>query len=441
MSTMQGIAAQASEDTGKTPVRAVAAACIGNVLEWYDFSLYAYFAIYFASSFFNHADPGVQLVEAFLAFGLGYVIRPVGAFVLGNYGDRAGRKAVLMLTIMLMAGGTAIIALAPTYAVIGIGAPILIVIGRLLQGFSAGGELGGAAAFLVEHAPARKKGRYAAWLQASMGITNILSALVATIMTLVFDKAEISAWAWRLPFLLGLVILPVGLWLRRTLHETPEFEAEMARQHLEQKEHKMPAMQLLREYPKQLLMGTGICILWVVSVYTLIIFMPTHMQRAFGFTGTQAFQAMFIGNIFLVAGCVLSGWVSDHIGRLRVLLITALLLGICVLPLFQWLGASRSFVSLIIVEILLCGLVSFYSGVAPAALSEIFPTEVRTTGMALSYNLASGIFGSFAPAILTWIFNQTGSANGPAFYVMGSCLLSLLAIWMLHVYRDHHQAH
>ncbi len=428
------------ETVRQTPVRAVAAACIGNVLEWYDFSLYAYFAIYFASSFFNHADPGVQLVEAFLAFGLGYVIRPVGAVVLGNYGDRAGRKSVLMLTIMLMAGGTAIIAVAPTYAVIGIGAPILIVVGRLLQGFSAGGELGGAAAFLVEHAPAKKKGRYAAWLQASMGITNILAALVATCMTLIFDKAEISAWAWRIPFLLGLVILPVGLWLRRTLHETPEFEAEMKRQRLEQQNRKVPVFQLFREYPKQLLMGTGMCILWVVSVYSLIIFMPTHVQRAFGFNATQTFQAMFIGNLFMVGGCIMSGWISDHIGRIRVLLITALLLGACVLPLFHWLGESRSFATLVAVEVLLCILVSFYSGVAPAALSEIFPTEVRTSGMALSYNLASGIFGSFAPAILTWIFNQTKSTSAPALYVMGACALSLLAIWSLHIYRDHHQA-
>jgi MHS family proline/betaine transporter-like MFS transporter len=440
MNGQQTVITEAAETTRQTSTRAVAAACIGNVLEWYDFSLYAYFAIYFAGSFFNSADPGVQLVEAFLAFGLGYVIRPVGAVVLGSYGDRAGRKSVLMLTIMLMAGGTAIIALAPTYAVIGIGAPILIVIGRLLQGFSAGGELGGAAAFLVEHAPANKKGRYAAWLQASMGITNILSALVATCMTLIFDKAEISAWAWRIPFLLGLVILPIGLWLRRTLHETPEFEAEMKRQRLGNQERKIPVLQLLREYPKQLLMGTGMCILWVVSVYTLIIFMPTHMQRAFGFTGTEAFQAMFIGNIFLVVGCVLSGGLSDHVGRLRVLLITALLLGSCVLPLFQWLDESRSFVVLVLVEILLCSLVSFYSGVAPAALSEIFPTEVRTTGMALSYNLASGIFGSFAPAILTWIFNHTKSANGPAFYVIGASFFSLFAIGALYLYRDHHQA-
>ena len=160
----------------QTSVRAVTAACIGNIMEWYDFSMYDFYAMYIASNFFGSKDPGVQLVEAFMAFGLGYVIRPVGAVILGAYGDKKGRKPVLMLTIFLMAAGTGIIAFAPTYAVIGIGAPILIVIARMLQGFSAGGELGGAAAFLVEHAPAKKKGQYAAWLQASMGITNILAA-------------------------------------------------------------------------------------------------------------------------------------------------------------------------------------------------------------------------------------------------------------------------
>ena len=418
----------------QSSVRAVTAACIGNIMEWYDFSMYAFYAMYIASNFFGSKDPGVQLVEAFMAFGLGYVIRPVGAVILGAYGDRKGRKSVLLLTIFLMAAGTGIIAFAPTYAVIGIGAPILIVIARLLQGFSAGGELGGAAAFLVEHAPAKKKGQYAAWLQASMGITNILAALTALAMNHFFTKPELTEWAWRIPFILGLSILPVGLWLRRTLDETPEFEAEMQRQHAENVQKKAPFSLLLKNYSKELMMGTGICILWVVSVYVLIIYMPTHVQRAWKFAGTDAFLAMFCGNVFLIGGCVLSGAISDRIGRLRMLTITAALLAGCVLPIFMWIDASRSLATLITAEIILCILVSLYSGVAPAALSEIFKTEVRTSGMAISYNLASGVFGSFAPAILTWIFNTSGSLLSPAYYVMAAGGFSLAAIYSLHVY-------
>lgn len=416
------------KDLGRSAKRAVAAASIGNALEWYDFSIYAYFAIYFAGNFFNHADPGVQLIEAFLAFGLGYVIRPVGALVLGTYGDRMGRKRALMLTILLMAAGTLIIALAPTYAVIGIGAPILIVCGRLIQGFSAGGELGGAAAFLVEHAPPGKKGRYAAWLQASMGITNILSALVGTTMTLVYTKSEITEWAWRIPFLLGMVILPVGLWLRRTLDETPAFAAEMERQAREHRKLKTPILQILRDYPGRLLLGMGLSIFWVVSVYILIIFFPTHAQRAWHFEATQAFQASFVGNCLLIAGCVFSGALSDRFGRMRVLAVTAFLLMVGVLPALMWLDSSRSVLSLFVVQSLLCVLVSLYTGVTPAALSEVFPVGVRATGIAVAYNAASAIFGGFAPAILTWFHNKTGSPFGPAWYVMAAGAIGICAI-------------
>lgn len=415
-------------DIGRVGRRAVAAASIGNALEWYDFSIYAFFAIYFAGNFFNQTDPGVQLIEAFLAFGLGYVIRPLGALVLGTYGDRAGRKAALTLTISVMALGTLVIGVAPTYAAIGIGAPILIVCGRLLQGFSAGGEVGGAAAFLVEHAPANKKGKYASWLQASMGITNILAALVATCMTLAFTHDQIRDWAWRVPFLLGLAIVPVGLWLRRTLDETPVFQAEMERQRKEHRAQQLPLWQIVREYPKQLLMGTGLSILWVVSVYVLIIFLPTHAQRAWHFEGVQAFRASLIGNCLLVAGCVYAGALSDRFGRVRVLTVAALLLLVLVYPALLWLDASRSAVVLIVVQSGLCILVSLFTGVTPAALSELFPPQVRATGMSVAYNLASAIFGGFAPAILTWFYNRTASPFGPAWYVMGAALISLAAI-------------
>lgn len=425
------VAPHATPERVRVGRRAVAAASIGNALEWYDFSIYAFFAIYFANNFFNRADSGMRLIEAFLAFGLGYVIRPLGALVLGNYGDRAGRKAALTVTISIMAVGTLVIAVAPTYAAIGIGAPILIVCGRLLQGFSAGGEVGGAAAFLVEHAPAGKKGKYASWLQASMGITNILAALVATIITMSFTHEQIGDWAWRIPFLLGLSILPVGLWLRRTLHETPAFEAEMRRQQQETRTQRLPLLQVVRDYPRQLLAGVGLSILWVVSVYVLIIFLPTHAQRAWHFTGPQAFRASLIGNCLLVAGCVFAGALSDRFGRARVLTGAALLLLVSVYPALMWLDAMRTPAVLIIVQSLLCVLVSLFSGVAPSALSEVFPTHVRATGMSVAYNTASAVFGGFAPAILTWLYNETASPFGPAWYVMGAALIGLFALGRL----------
>jgi len=230
MTSGQSNGSQISEkQRNKSGRKAITAASIGNALEWYDFSVYAFFAVYIAQNFFNPNDDGAQLFEAFLAFGLGFVIRPLGALVIGAYGDRAGRKAALTLTIMTMAVGTAIIAFAPPYTAIGIGAPLLILCGRVLQGFSAGGEVGGAAAFLIEHAPENQKGRYASWLQASMGISNILAALVATAVTLTLSREQIGDWGWRIPFILGLSIAPIGLWMRKTLDETPLFVEEQAR--------------------------------------------------------------------------------------------------------------------------------------------------------------------------------------------------------------------
>jgi MHS family proline/betaine transporter-like MFS transporter len=409
--------------------RAVVAASIGNMLEWYDFTVYASFAIYIAHNFFPSNDPSIDLLKTFLAFGVGFVVRPVGAILIGLYGDRAGRKAALTLTILMMAGGTLIIAAAPVYAVIGFGAPVLLLAGRVLQGFSAGGEIGGAAAFLVENASPDKKGIYASWLQASMGMSNILGALVALSVTSLLAPEQVMAWGWRLPFAVGLLIAPVGLFLRKTLHETPAFEAEQARQKAETQPPESPLVRIFRDHWPQLLIGLGFSILWAVAVYTLMIFGPVYVQDAFHFTPPQAFRATFIGNFFLVAGCFVSGALSDRIGRRMMLTIGASLLLITVLPLYLWLQASPTPGTLIVVQTSFCLLVGSFVGVAPAALSELFPTGVRSTGMSLVYNTAITVFGGFAPALLTDITHRgTRLVLAPAWYVMAAALLALIAL-------------
>lgn len=411
--------------------RAVIAASTGNALEWYDFTVYALFAVYIGQNFFKNDNPTVQLMGSFMAFGLGYVARPLGALLLGSYGDRAGRKAALTMTIMLMALGTLLIAIAPPYAAIGIGAPLLIVCGRVLQGFSAGGEIGGATAFLVEHAPPEKKGQYASWLQASMGISNVLGAAVATIVTTMFTVDQIGEWAWRIPFILGLAIAPVGLWMRKTLDETPHFKLEEARMKKSGVEKKTPLLQVIRECPKQLMAGFGLSVLWAAGPYSLIIFMPIYVQKTMGFAGSQAFLAAFIGNFFLIGGCVFSGTLSDKLGRRAVLRIGAILLLVGVYPLMMWLQASHTTATLIIVQSMFCAMISMFVGVAPSALSEIFPTAVRSSGMSLSYNTAVTLLGGFAPAILTWITYTTGVAFAPALYVMAAAVVALIAISVL----------
>jgi MFS transporter, MHS family, proline/betaine transporter len=420
-------AADLRRDETRAGRRAVIAASVGNALEWYDFTVYALFAVYIAKNFFPGSDQTGELIKAFLAFGLGFVIRPLGAILLGVYADRAGRKAALTMTIMIMALGTLVIAAAPTYAAIGIGAPILLLAGRVLQGFSAGGEIGGAAAFLVEHAPPKQKGKYASWLQASMAISNIIGALVAFAVTSLLTQDQVGDWGWRIPFFLGLLIAPVGVWMRRTLEETPHFREEIERHHQASRAQRPPLTAVFTEFPRELIKGTGMCVLWTVSTYTLVIFMPIYVQRAFGIAGSHAFMAALIGNVFMVITCVLAGSLSDAIGRRRMLVGAAILLAVGAHPLLWLLQSSPTLPVVICVQSCFCIMAALFVGVAPAALSEIFPTRVRSTGMSLTYNAATTVFGGFAPAILTWL-SQNGGVFAPAWYVTAAAVCALAAL-------------
>jgi MHS family proline/betaine transporter-like MFS transporter len=413
----------------KGRTRAIVAAAIGNMLEWYDFTVYALFASYVGSNFFPpDVDPAVNRIKAFLFFGLAFVVRPLGAVLIGSYGDRAGRKASLTLTILLMALGTATIAFAPTYAAIGMGAPLLLLVGRVLQGFSAGGEVGGATAFLAENANGTDRGVITSWLEASMGMANILGALAAFSVTALLTTGQVQAWGWRIPFLFGLLILPAGLFLRRTLHETESFEAEIQRR-VAGAAPRSPFVELFTNHKRHLLIGLGVCVLWAVAVYVLIVFVPTYVQSAFGFTATQAFGASLVANVAFVFCCVLFGAVSDRIGRRATLLTSAMALFVCVLPLFLLLQAAPTTVTLVAVMTAFCVLVASFVGVAAAAIAEIFPTGVRSTGTSIVYNGAFTIFGGFAPAILTWFTHRPGgSALAPAWYVMFAAVVASAAI-------------
>jgi MFS transporter, MHS family, proline/betaine transporter len=415
---------------GKT--RAIVATSIGNMLEWYDFTVYALFARYIAGNFFPSDDSNTRLLETFLVFGLGFVVRPLGAVLIGNFGDRAGRKAALTLTILLMAAGTGIIAFSPTYAAIGMGAPLLLLLGRVLQGFSAGGEVGGATAYLLESADPKTRGRVASWLEASMGMANILGALAAFTVTAFLSTDEVQSWGWRIPFVFGLAIAPVGLYLRRTLDETDAFKAETALRARDHAQHgTVPLLEIFRNHGRSLFIGFCVAVLWAVAVYVLMIFLPTYVQHpeTFNFSARQAFGASLIGNIPFVIGCVWFGSLSDRIGRRRSLFLSAALLLVSVLPLFLWLKASPTLPTLIAVQCIVCTLVASFVGVAPAALSEIFPTGVRSTGTSLVYNAAFTLFGGFAPMILTLLTQRSGgSIYSPAWYVMLAAVIALAAI-------------
>jgi MHS family proline/betaine transporter-like MFS transporter len=408
--------------------RAILAASIGNALEWYDFSVYAFFAIYISHNVFPNQGSAAALINAFLIYGVAFVARPVGAVLLGAYGDRSGRRAALTLSLILMAAGSLCIAVAPPYAVIGIGAPLLIVCGRLLQGLSAGGEIGGAVSFLVEHAPPGRRGTYAAWLQSSMGVSNILGALTGATLSAALTPEQLGSWGWRVPFVLGLSVAPVGLWLRASLEETPAFEAA-ERERAAQPKHLLTSLRdVLVEQPKSLVIAAGISIVWVVAVYTLLLYMPTYVQRSLGFTPSQAFTASVVGNVAMAVGCVLAGRLSDRIGRTLTVRIGALLLLVATYPVLAWVVSTRTVSALFIGQTLFCIIVSVFTGSVPAVLAALFPARLRSTGVSLTYNFAAVVFGGFAPAVLTFLTESTHNTMAPAFYVVAAATVSLIAL-------------
>jgi MHS family proline/betaine transporter-like MFS transporter len=413
-------------------IRAVVAASVGNLLEWYDFTVYAFFAVYIGRNFFPGGDADLNLVKSFLAFGVGFIARPVGAVLIGLYGDRTGRKSALTLTILLMAAGTGVVAFAPTYAAIGLGAPLLLLTGRVLQGFSAGGEIGGAAAFLVEHAPPGKRGIFASWLQASMAMSNILGALIGFGVTSLLRPDQMLAFGWRIPFMVGILIAPVGLYLRRTLDETPAFMAELARRHGKAQALTAPLRLVFRHHWRSLLKGLGLCVLWAVGPYSLIIPIPAYAQNTLHYSGPESFAAALISDVVLMVTCFAAGALSDRIGRKRVLAAAAIAMLIGVAPLFLWLNASHALVTLVAVQCGFCLMAGVYIGVAPSALSELFETPVRATGMSLSYTTAVVALGAFAPALMTWVSRAFGGSSlASAWYVMSASAVSLIAIrWL-----------
>ncbi|WP_026874008.1 MFS transporter [Inquilinus limosus] len=401
---------------------AIAAATIGNGLEWFDFTVYGFFTPIIARLFFPAGDDLTSILLTVGTYGVGFFMRPVGAVVLGIYADRVGRKAALTLTILLMAIGTALLGFAPTYAQAGIVGPLVIVLARLIQGFSAGGEIGGATAFLIEYAPPQKRGFYASWQQTSQALAVVLGGVCGTIVTQALDPAAIDSWGWRVPFLFGLLIGPVGFYIRARIDETPVFTDSHTRK------SESPLRDALAEHPRGIASGFGVTILWTVCTYVLLFYMPTYAVKQLGIPLADAFIATTIGGVVLMAGCPFAGAFSDRIGRKRLLLTAAVAIGVLVWPLFAWVNASPTLAVLATVQAVLGLLLAAFTGPAPALLAEQFPAGLRSTGLSLAYNFAVTIFGGFAALIVTLLIEETGSKLAPSFYVIAAALVSALTL-------------
>jgi MFS transporter, MHS family, proline/betaine transporter len=399
--------------------RMIVAAMIGNVLEWFDFVVYGFFAVTIAEVFFPAGDPTVSMLITFGAFGLAYFVRPLGAIVVGGYTDRAGRKAGLLLSMGLMMIGTSLMALTPGYATIGIAAPILITLARLLQGFSVGGEFGSAVSFLAEHAGARR-GFSASWAFATGGMITVLASLFGVTLTTLLTHEQLVDWGWRIPYFFGMLIGPAGLYIRAKLVETPDFlEAE--------KPETMPIADLLRRYPLEVVLALGISIISNASFYILA-YIPTYGEKTLHLPASTGFTATLIGGLILAIGCPLAGHWSDKMSRPLIMVITCLLFVFTPYMAFYLMAAWPSLATCVIAVAWLQLVKAGYSGVLPSLMSEQFPVETRAIGVALGYSISVSVFGGLAPLIATWLIAQTGDPLSPSYYLIFTGLLSLIAL-------------
>ncbi len=426
--SQQAIAATAVPTIHKQKIsgpRLIAACTIGNALEFFDFVVYSFFAATIGKLFFPSADPVVQLLLSFATYGVGFFLRPLGGVVLGAYADKRGRKRATVLTLMLMALGTVMIGLAPTYEQIGYFGPLLIVIGRLIQGFSAGGEVGASTTLLSESAPIDQRGFYGSWQLASQGLAVLAAAGMAYTITTLLTPAEVASWGWRIPFIAGVLIVPVGLWLRSALEETHANEDEARTAQVSS------LREVFRSHWRRLVLGVMLVVGGTAANAVIVLYMATYAVRQLNMPPTSGLLAGIVAGVVTLIAAPAAGALSDRIGRKTVAGAAYLLIALLIYPAFLLLNASPTLGTLLAVVAVLGTLNA--TGGAPAiiSLTEIFPTQVRATGMSLVYALGVAIFGGFGQFIVTWLIQALATPVAPAYYVIGCCVSSLIALLML----------
>jgi MHS family proline/betaine transporter-like MFS transporter len=409
---------------GSSPRRALVAACIGNAVEWHDFALYGAFATILAVTYFPSGDRDANLLAAFAVFSTAFVFRPIGALLFGRRGDRSGRRQVLVLMIILMALATAGVGMLPGYGSIGLVAPVLLILLRVVQGLSAGGEAGAASAFVVEYAPLRRRGWYGGWIWATLALGLAAATGTATLLAWRLPQATLEAWAWRLPFLAALPVGMVGLYLRLRLDETPRFRAVQRADAVAG----WPVREAVRGYPRQLLVGLALVAAASVAFNTSFVYLPHQLVAERGVPLSRALAGGLLGLVVMGAAAPVLGRLSDQVGRRPLLAVATIgLLGLT-LPIHLLVRRGGP-VGLPLGYLLLGAALGCF--VLPSFLSELFPTRVRSSGLAVTYGLGSALFGGTAPFVNTLLVQRTGNPLLPAYYVTAVALLAAIGVLLI----------
>lgn len=402
---------------------AQAAVVIGNWLEFYDFIVYSYFAVMIGDAFFPGHSNIVRLLGSLAAFGVGFLTRPLGAAIIGAYADRAGRRAALTLSILLMAVGTGLVGVTPTYAQIGVAAPLILVAARLIQGFSCGGEMGPATTYLLESAPVRRRAALTAWQAYSQGCSMICGSLVGFILSGTLSRTELYSWGWRIPFLLGILIAPVGAFVRRRLPETLEGHGRHAT-------GRAVLVDLARHHWRPLLLGILIISGLTVSTY-IFIYMTTYAITTLKLSATFGTALTLTGSLALFPGLAIGVW-ADKFGRKRVLVGARLVLIALVYPVFQLITSPGTSPAMIIaLNMLLNFEAAIGIGAVYAFLPEAFPRRVRSSGLSILYAASVTVFGGTTQFVVAWLIHLTGDPLVPAWYQITANLMSIVGIILL----------
>jgi MHS family alpha-ketoglutarate permease-like MFS transporter len=418
----QGPEQVAAATTHRLPVRKLVAASIGNAIEWYDWTVYATFSTYIANALF--APDSKSLIATFATYALAFFFRPLGGFLLGRFADVRGRKPAMILTIVLMAGGSLAIGLLPTFAAVGWLAPVLLLLARIAQGISLGGEVSNASAYLGEIAPSAHRGRYSAFFYISTGAAVLIASLLGYFLVRVLDKGDMASFGWRIPFIVGGVLGIVGLWLRRTIDETEHFEKNK-----EKARHvKNPLMLTLRKHPKAVGQLIGYTMLSTLCYYTFFSTLTPFAINARKASADDVFLALSIGTALFIALQYPMGLLSDRYGRKPQLMVWAAATAVLIVPLSTLI--TPNLWNLVVVFCVGLGLYTAMTSIAPAIMSEMFPTEVRALGIGAWYNVTVATFGGTAPLVNTAL-SEAGHANVFFWYVAVGAALAFIAIWTL----------